>query len=100
MNRRQRTVEILRAIIHEIRTERITFMAGSVAYNAFARANRNVLAKLNSIAYDVYAFLATGIKSSPMRSDARATSERVIALAQTMGTAEASPAAHPGLAVR
>ena len=35
MNHRQRTVELLRAITHEIRTERITFMAGSVAYNAF-----------------------------------------------------------------
>lgn len=32
---RARTVAILQAIIHEIRTERVTFMAGSIAYNAF-----------------------------------------------------------------
>ncbi len=72
----------------------------AIAYNAFARANRNTLAKLNSFAYDVHTFLATGVKSSPMRSDARITSERVIALAQTLGSAEPSSAAHPGLAVR
>ena len=31
----RRTVSVLRAIVHEIRTERITFMAGSIAYHAF-----------------------------------------------------------------
>ncbi|SDG61259.1 MotA/TolQ/ExbB proton channel family protein [Propionivibrio dicarboxylicus] len=55
----------------------------AVAYNAFARANRNILAQLNAFAYDVFAFLATGVKTSPMRNDARATSENVIAMART-----------------
>ncbi|MFB6080606.1 MAG: YihY/virulence factor BrkB family protein [Haloferacaceae archaeon] len=32
---RDRVVEVLRALIHEIRTERVTFMAGSIAYHAF-----------------------------------------------------------------
>jgi len=72
----------------------------AVAYNAFARANRNTLSTLNSFAYDVHTFLATGIKSSPMRSDARAISERMIALTQTLGPAESAPPSHPGLAVR
>ena len=36
MNRRSKRIRtVLGAIIHEIRVERITFMAGSVAYNAF-----------------------------------------------------------------
>ena len=51
-----------------------------VAYNAFARINRNTLARLNAFAYDVFAFLSTGIKTSPMRTDARDTSEKVLAL--------------------
>lgn len=34
-SRRDRTVTILRAMAHESKTERITFMAGSIAYNAF-----------------------------------------------------------------
>jgi len=54
----------------------------AIAYNAFARANRNTLSRLNSFAYDVFAFLATGIKTSPMLTDARATSEKVIAMAR------------------
>ncbi|QLK27036.1 YihY/virulence factor BrkB family protein [Natrinema zhouii] len=33
--RTDRTVTVLRAILHEIRVERITFMAGSIAYHAF-----------------------------------------------------------------
>ncbi|CAG4885343.1 Biopolymer transport protein ExbB [Georgfuchsia toluolica] len=73
----------------------------AVAYNAFARANRNTLSRLNSFAYDVLVFLATGIKSSPMLTDARATSERVIALARAQGLAADVPAgAHPGLTLR
>lgn len=74
----------------------------AIGYNTFARANRNVLAKLNSFAYDVYVFLATGIKASPMLTDARATSEKVIAMARAQGlgaTPETEPG-HPGLAVR
>lgn len=33
--RKQRVRTILEAVVHEIRVERITFMAGSIAYNAF-----------------------------------------------------------------
>ena len=55
----------------------------AVAYNAFARSNRNTLSRLNAFGYDVFAFLSTGIKTSPMRTDARATSEKVIALARS-----------------
>jgi biopolymer transport protein ExbB len=54
----------------------------AVAYNAFARANRNLLARLNAFAHDVHTFLSTGIKQSPMREDARTTSDRVISLAR------------------
>ena len=32
---RARTEEVLRALVHEIRAERLTFMAGSIAYHAF-----------------------------------------------------------------
>jgi biopolymer transport protein ExbB len=38
----------------------------AVAYNAFARANRNTLAELDSFAHDVFTFLATGLKSAPL----------------------------------
>ncbi|MEW5892308.1 MAG: MotA/TolQ/ExbB proton channel family protein [Pseudomonadota bacterium] len=71
----------------------------AIAYNAFVRANSNTLARLNAFAYDVFNFLATGIKASPMRADARATSERVVALARAQGVV-GEPPAHPGLAVR
>lgn len=73
----------------------------AIAYNAFARANRNTLSRLNSFAYDVFLFLSTGIKSSPMLTDARATSEKVIAMAraQGMGGNDAAPG-HPGWAIR
>jgi biopolymer transport protein ExbB len=37
----------------------------AVAYNAFARANRNTLAELDSFAHDVFTFLATGLKTAP-----------------------------------
>ncbi len=59
----------------------------TIAYNAFARTNRNTLARLNAFAYDVFAFLATGIKTSPMLTDARATSEKVIAMARAQSLA-------------
>ena len=74
----------------------------AIAYNTFARANRNTLSRLNSFAYDVFAFLATGIKTSPMLTDARATSEKVIAMARAQGVAaaELGQPGHPGLAVR
>jgi biopolymer transport protein ExbB len=54
----------------------------AVAYNAFARANRNTLAELDSFAHDVFTFLATGFKSCPEAgngADVVATSERIIA---------------------
>lgn len=54
----------------------------AIAYNVFARANRNILTRLNAFAYDVLAFLSTGIKTSPMLTDARETSEKVIAMAR------------------
>jgi len=74
----------------------------AIAYNAFARANRNTLSRLNSFAYDVFAFLATGVKTSPMLTDARATSEKVIAMARAQGAAELAMTApgHHGLLVR
>lgn len=34
-DRRARIVDVLRAILHETRTEKLTFMAGSIAYHAF-----------------------------------------------------------------
>ncbi|MCP5268825.1 MAG: MotA/TolQ/ExbB proton channel family protein [Zoogloeaceae bacterium] len=71
----------------------------AVAYNAFARANRNTLSRLNSFAYDVFSFLATGIKSSPMRSDARSTSEKMIELVRAQ-SGTLTPQAPPGLSVR
>jgi biopolymer transport protein ExbB len=73
----------------------------AIAYNAFARANHNTLSRLNSFGYDVLAFLATGIKTSPMLTDARATSEKVIALARAQGlsASDAKPAGHAGLAL-
>ncbi|MQY50274.1 MotA/TolQ/ExbB proton channel family protein [Rhodocyclus tenuis] len=72
-----------------------TAIPAAVAYNAFARANRNTLAELNAFAYDVFAFLATGIKTSPMLTDARTTSEKVIALSRAHHAADAA-----GLALR
>ena len=51
----------------------------AVAYNAFARANRNTLAALDAFAHDVFTFLATGLKSTPSAHDVAATSERIIA---------------------
>lgn len=68
----------------------------AISYNAFARANRNTLSLLNSFAYDVFAFLATGIKTSPMLTDARATSEKVIAMAR----AQQAHTAQRGFALR
>ena len=54
----------------------------AVSYNAFARANRNTLAELDSFAHDVFTFLATGFKNGPEAgngADVAATSERIIA---------------------
>ena len=54
----------------------------AVAYNAFARANRNTLAELSSFAHDVFTFLATGLKNAPQQGDVAATSDRIIARAE------------------
>ena len=54
----------------------------AIAYNSFARANVTLLSRLNAFAYDVFAFMSTGIKTSAMLTDSRATSERVIALSK------------------
>lgn len=54
----------------------------AISYNAFARANRNTLAELDSFAHDVFTFLATGFKSGPSAgngAEVAATSERIIA---------------------
>jgi biopolymer transport protein ExbB len=74
----------------------------AVAYNHFARANRSTLSQLNAFAYDVFAFLSTGVKTSPMLTDARATSEKVIAMARAQGHSgnETLLPGHPGIAVR
>ena len=58
----------------------------AMAYNAFARINRNVQSKLNSFAYDVFNFMATGIKASPRLSDAPG-GEKVIDLARAQAQA-------------
>ncbi|MDR1647994.1 MAG: MotA/TolQ/ExbB proton channel family protein [Zoogloeaceae bacterium] len=71
-------------------------LPASVAYNAFARANRNLLARLDAFAYDVFAFLATGIKTSPMRADARATSDKVMELARAARLAPRRTHSHEG----
>ena len=62
----------------------------AIAYNAFARANVNLLSRLYAFAYDVFAFMSTGIKTSAELTDARATSERVIALSQAYGMRRSS----------
>ncbi len=64
----------------------------AISYNTFARANATLLSRLNAFAYDVFAFMSTGIKTSAMLTDSRDTSERVIALSKTPRTA------HPSLA--
>ena len=66
----------------------------AVAYNAFARANRNTLAELNSFAHDLFNFLATGLKSAPQQgalvAEVAATSERIIARVVANTSARAS----------
>jgi biopolymer transport protein ExbB len=52
----------------------------AIAYNAFARAIRNMLAELDSFAHDVFTFLATGLKSGVSAESVTATSERIIEL--------------------
>lgn len=54
----------------------------AIAYNAFARSNRALVAELNSFAHDVFTLLSTGLKTSALLGDVRATSEKMIARAQ------------------
>lgn len=77
-----------------------TAIPAAIAYNAFARANRNTLAQLNAFAYDVFAFMATGVKTSPMLTDARATSEKVIAMTRSDAAHAPTHPAHPGFSLR
>lgn len=51
----------------------------AIAYNAFARANRNTLTALNSFAHDVFAFLSMGHQAAQRQGDVAATSDRIIA---------------------
>ena len=62
----------------------------AVAYNAFARANRNTLVELDSFAHDVFTFLATGFKAAPQLADVAETSERIIARVVANNTARAA----------
>jgi biopolymer transport protein ExbB len=51
----------------------------AIAYNAFARANRNTMTALGSFAHDVFAFLSMGHKAAQQQGDVAATSNRIIA---------------------
>ena len=51
----------------------------AISYNAFARANRNTLAALNSFAHDVFTFLSIGLKTNPQADDVVTTSRRILA---------------------
>ncbi|HLA35583.1 MAG TPA: MotA/TolQ/ExbB proton channel family protein [Rhodocyclaceae bacterium] len=68
----------------------------AVAYNVFARANRNTLAELDSFAHDVFTFLVTGLKGSahatPHSAEVVATSERIIARVVANSTTPAATA--------
>jgi len=59
----------------------------AVAYNVFARMQRHTFSRLNAFAYDVFNLLSTGATVSPRTSDARLSSDRVIALARAQGLA-------------
>lgn len=58
----------------------------AIAYNAFARTNRNTLAALNSFAHDVFTFLSIGQKADQGRPDP-ASAERILALARAQQAA-------------
>ncbi len=53
----------------------------ALAYNLIARENAKTLSQLNAFAYDVFAFLSTGVKTDLGSQDARQTGERVMSLA-------------------
>lgn len=59
----------------------------AIAYNAFARANRNTMSELNSFAHDVFTFLSTGLKSAPSKTAVAETSGRIIARMQAVRSA-------------
>ncbi|MEY4764252.1 MAG: hypothetical protein RI907_925 [Pseudomonadota bacterium] len=54
----------------------------AVAYNVFARLQRHTFSRLNAFAYDVFNLLATGATVSPRLTDAKRSSDKVIALAR------------------
>lgn len=54
----------------------------AIAYNSFARVNRNVMSRLNSFAYDIFNFMATGIKASPRVADSGGGGDKVMGLAR------------------
>ncbi len=57
-----------------------------LAYNAFSRANRVILAELDGFAHDLFAFMSTGNRNAP--EDARASAEvAVLAEARAAGSA-------------
>lgn len=60
----------------------------AVAYNVFVRLNRNTLVSLNSFAHDVFAFLSTGLSTSPLLNDVELTSDRVMARFQKIQPVE------------
>jgi biopolymer transport protein ExbB len=59
----------------------------ALAYNFFARAVRNTLADLNSFAHDVFALLATGVKTDMRAADPAATSDQVPSLTEARARA-------------
>ncbi len=57
-----------------------------LAYNAFTRANRLILAELDGFAHDLFAFLSTGNRSAPpLARDARAYEPRAEVRVATEG---------------
>lgn len=59
----------------------VVAIPAALAYNLIARENAKTLSQLNAFAYDVFAFLSTGVKTDLANQDARQTGERVMSLA-------------------
>jgi len=57
----------------------------SVAYNNFARHNRNTLAEINDFAHDVFSMLSTGVKKNSRASDPTTTREQLLSLVRADG---------------
>lgn len=54
----------------------------SVAYNNFARHNRNALVEINDFAHDVFSMLSTGVKKNSRATDPATTCEQLLTLVQ------------------